>query len=51
MIIFSQCMDCKNFIEENNEGEFFCKAYPKGIPKDIFWNKIMHDMNINGDKS
>lgn len=50
MVIFSQCMECKNFIEKKDGGEFCCKAFPDGIPEDVFWNKIDHKNNIDGDK-
>lgn len=36
---FSLCLDCKNYLftEENNN--YICKAFPDGIPNEIFWNK------------
>lgn len=49
MVQFPQCMDCKNFIEKKDD-VFRCKAYPEGIPMDIFWNKISHEQNIEGDR-
>ena len=49
MVIFSQCVDCKNYIDKNKDGKHYCKAYPNGIPDDMFWNKIKHDKNIDGD--
>lgn len=49
MVQFSQCIDCKNYIN-NNEGIYKCRAFPEGIPNDIFWNKIDHNNNIDGDK-
>ena len=49
MVIFPQCMDCKNFIGKLAEDVFYCKAYPGGIPVDVFWNKIDHRENIAGD--
>lgn len=49
MVIFSQCLDCKNFIEKTENGTFICKAFPNGIPEDVFWNKIYHTENIDGD--
>ena len=48
MVIFSQCMDCQNYIGKENE-KFCCKAFPKGIPEDVLWNKINHEDYIDGD--
>ena len=48
MVQFSQCLDCKNFIDKSND-LFICKAFPQGIPSDIFWNKISHTDPIDGD--
>lgn len=49
MVIFSQCMDCKNFIGKLTDDIFYCKAFPKGIPEDVLWNKIDHREHIAGD--
>ena len=49
MVIFSQCLDCKNFIGKKDNNTFHCKAYPDGIQEDVFWNKINHEKNIEGD--
>lgn len=40
-VIFSDCIDCKNFIDESDdtENKLKCKAFPDGIPSDWFWNK------------
>lgn len=37
-VIFSDCIDCKNFIGNVND-VLICKAFPNGIPSDWFWNK------------
>lgn len=50
MVQFSQCMDCKNYIGKNEKEKFYCHAFPDGIPEDVFWNKIDHKKNIDGDK-
>ena len=49
MVVFSQCLDCKNFIEKNRDGVFICKAFPNGIPDEVFWNEVNHTENIDGD--
>lgn len=50
MVQFPQCMDCKNYIGKNENEKLCCRAFPDGIPDDIFWNKIDHKENINGDR-
>lgn len=42
MVVFSQCMDCKNYIGKKGDA-FCCKAFPEGIP-DVFyaWNFLIH---------
>ena len=42
-------MDCKNYIGKKGDA-FCCKAFPEGIPDDIFWNKKYHIEHIDGDK-
>lgn len=49
MVIFSQCIDCKNYIGKIDNNTFYCNAFINGIPKDVFWNKINHENNIDGD--
>lgn len=49
MVIFSQCLDCKNYCGKENNEKYICKSYPNGIPEEIFWNKISHEENIEGD--
>ena len=48
MVVFSQCMDCKNYIGKKDDA-FCCKAFPEGIPDDIFWSKKYHVEHIEGD--
>lgn len=50
MVIFSQCLDCKNFIEKTEDDIFVCRAFPEGISADVLWNRINHTENIEGDK-
>lgn len=49
MVQFSQCLDCKNYIEKTEEGIFVCRAYPEGIPDRLFWNKVYHTEPVEGD--
>ena len=48
MVQFSQCIDCKNLIMVEEKIKI-CKALPEGIPDDIFWNKVMHNKEVEGD--
>ena len=45
MIIFSRCLNCKNFI---NDKKFTCKAFPNGIPDNILFNEKKHNRKIEG---
>ncbi len=50
----SRCESCANFniyrmVVRNSRLTSTCKAYPNGIPKDIFSGKIKHNKPIKGD--
>lgn len=49
-VIFSDCIDCKNFIDDP-DNKLKCKAFPEGIPSEWFWNKcrINRDKICNGE--
>lgn len=32
-----KCMMCKCFIDDNDDSEMICKAFPEGIPKEVMW--------------
>lgn len=49
MLIFSRCLDCQHFKGKDEEERFICEAFPNGIPEDVFWNKIDHTENTEGD--
>lgn len=51
MVVFSQCLDCKNYTGINQEKKYTCKAFPAGITEDIFCNRINHDKNADGDNN
>lgn len=36
MVVFSPCMDCKNFTGDRDK--LCCKAYPNEIPNNIFFD-------------
>ena len=44
MQFISRCLDCKHFI---NDKKFTCKAFPKGIPKDVLFNEKIHDHKLS----
>lgn len=44
MPISTQCHDCIHYIEE-----FKCKAFPKGIPREIFTGLHDHKKKFKGD--
>ena len=45
MMFYTQCSNCLH-TERNSEG---CKAFPKGIPAEVFENEISHFHPIDGD--
>jgi hypothetical protein len=45
MLTFPDCLYCKNLIGDN---KFICKAFTKGIPKDILFGKIEHNKVLEG---
>ena len=47
-IIRPLCMDCKHL--NDTECGFSCKAFPDGIPDDIFSSTILHIKPYKGDK-
>lgn len=49
MVQFSQCIDCANYLGKNEKGFHFCRAFPTGIPADVFWNEISHKEEVKGD--
>ena len=49
MVKIPPCMDCKNYIGRNNEDKDICKAFPDGIPDNVFWGDINHKTHIDGD--
>ncbi len=45
MIQKSQCWTCKHFLYPEGRGiaPLNCRAFPDGIPRDIYSNIVMHD--------
>jgi hypothetical protein len=39
MLKSSACLYCKNFV---NDKKFTCKAFPKGIPREIYFNELIN---------
>jgi hypothetical protein len=40
------CWACKHFFGRE---EVACKAFPKGIPQDIYYSGAPHDLPVKGD--
>ena len=40
-----KCMICKNFIDDGNNNEVRCKAFPNGIPDDVIWEDDEKECN------
>lgn len=42
MVVFSQCMDCENYIGKKGDA-FCCKAFLECIPDAFYaWNLLIH---------
>lgn len=44
-IILSYCFNCKHYNRYDNR-RHSCKAFPKGIPKRVFENKVKHNRKL-----
>lgn len=44
-----RCLECKNFLVTTEDFVPTCKAFPDGIPDDIFWEKVLHDKPYPND--
>lgn len=43
MEIMSQCLICRHFGGGTlNEGTAICLAFPQGIPRDVYFNRVGH---------
>lgn len=49
MVRFSQCIECKHYLGKKENDIRYCKAFPDGIPSDVFLSKVIHDKPIEGD--
>lgn len=38
-VIIPDCTSCRH-IKEDENGHFYCAAFPNGIPKEYFWGNI-----------
>ena len=48
MFKISKCMNCEYYIESDDMSDC-CKAYPKGIPLEIFREEVDHTKPYKGD--
>ncbi|MCX7998614.1 MAG: hypothetical protein N3A69_06635 [Leptospiraceae bacterium] len=44
MFIIPRCFRCKNYIKFKT-----CKAFPNGIPDEVFFNEVYHTKPYPGD--
>lgn len=44
-----KCLKCKCLGETTKDFIATCKAFPKGIPDEIFFENVMHDKPYLGD--
>jgi|EPASupsiteSAE347_1022098.scaffolds.fasta_scaffold01029_5 hypothetical protein len=45
---YSPCLHCKRLEWDNEKGNY-CKAFPKGMPNEIFWGENLHKAPYPGD--
>ena len=43
------CIGCKNYISDSTEPGFHCRAFPDGIPDEIFEGGFNHRKPFKGD--
>ncbi|MFI4910352.1 MAG: hypothetical protein ACIAQZ_01655 [Sedimentisphaeraceae bacterium JB056] len=46
---FTRCDDCIHILADLPSKQPACKAFPEGIPPEIFWTHIDHIKPIEGD--
>ena len=50
MFRISQCVSCVHYQGQLSGKEMqSCKAFPKGIPDEIWKNEVKHDSAVDGD--
>lgn len=40
-----KCMLCDHFIDDGNDKDMRCKAFPEGIPDTVLWDDIDKECN------
>ena len=43
------CPFCKNFSPKSEPGNVFCKAFPNGVPEEIWSGNYFHSRPFEGD--
>lgn len=49
MIQTAQCLECRHYRRGSGVRGGSCEAYPQGIPREIYSNKVRHDVPYPGD--
>lgn len=44
-----KCLECKHIGRTTDDFVPTCKAFPEGIPDEIFFEKVTHDKPYHGD--
>lgn len=44
-----RCLECKHIGITTDDFVPTCQAFPKGIPDEIFFEKVIHDKPYQGD--
>lgn len=39
-VIIPECTSCMHLCDKNKDGQFYCSAFPNGIPKEYFWGNV-----------
>jgi hypothetical protein len=53
MLATAQCQVCRHYVCTIVDGQWHptCKAFPEGIPDDLFFHKVSHTEAYPGDNS
>lgn len=49
MLSEPQCFSCKNYIKTTDDFIPLCKAFPNGIPMELYSGKVVHNKQYPND--